>query len=61
MEIGADHHVAFILVTEEADIERVGPTLLTPNELVMCPAGSVELGQFTDPESHLLGLVRTVE
>jgi AraC-like DNA-binding protein len=41
MEIGADHHVVFNYVTEEVDFERVGPTLLTPNELVICPAGSI--------------------
>ena len=44
------------------DFERVGPTLLTPNEIVMWPGGSVELGQqSTDPEGPLLGFVRTVE
>jgi AraC-like DNA-binding protein len=41
MEIGGDHHVVFNYVTEEVDFERVGPTMLTPNELVLCPAGSV--------------------
>jgi AraC-like DNA-binding protein len=51
MEIGADHHVVFNYVTEEVDFERVGPTLLTPNELVIAPAGSVYLRrQMRSPE-----------
>jgi AraC-like DNA-binding protein len=41
MEIGADHHVVFNYVTEKVDFEGTGPTMLTPNELVVCPAGSV--------------------
>lgn len=51
MEIGSDHHVVFNYVTEEVDFERVGPTLLTPNELVICPAGSVyRRHQMRSPE-----------
>jgi uncharacterized protein len=57
---GSDGHVTFYVAVPDVEAalqkaEQLGGTRVMGPEKVM---DEVELGQFTDPEGHLIGLVR---
>jgi predicted enzyme related to lactoylglutathione lyase len=59
---GYDGHVTFYVEVPEieaalAKAESLGGTRVMGPETIM---DQVELGQFTDPEGHLVGVVRTI-
>ncbi len=58
---GYDGHVTFYIEVPDveaalAKAESLGGTRVMGPETVM---GTIELGQFTDPEGHLVGVVKT--
>jgi predicted enzyme related to lactoylglutathione lyase len=59
---GYDGHVTFYIEVPDieaalAKAESLGGTRVMGPETIM---DQVELGQFTDPEGHLIGVVRTI-
>ena len=59
---GYDGHVTFYVGVDDveaalAKAERLGGTRVMGPETIM---DTIELGQFTDPEGHLIGVVRPV-
>ena len=60
---GYEGHVTFYVQVDDVEgaldkAESLGGTRVMGPETIM---GNIELGQFTDPEGHVIGLVRFLE